>query len=307
MIGISHEKSRYRNKPHNFENEVKTKARIQMKDPLKQIARLSNMPEYGSEEYKNWIQQYDFIHFLQSQSDSDQIVIYAESPYILGILVPENLVSPPKVDNLERWGFDPYYAWRIELVRGEQPDVTIIRVLDHEGSETYRQGEQIVFIRGFPDRPYIEISQKFSHALGIHYDPERRVFSRLDPDGDLENVVNISRVPSQNHPQTKSYVVTFLRNTLDEYLTLTNQALILLYISSRENFQASKLTQLRDVNHYETQPEIFFRLGLIRGEINNLAGFQIIRSRIQKKDLIERIEPHYFNIIKEPPEIYTGF
>lgn len=274
-----------------------------MKNLLKQFIQLSVMPEYGSEEYKNWIKQDDFIRFLQSNTNSNQVVLSAESPYIYGVLVPENLASPPKVDVLEHWGCYTAVAWSIDVIRGDQPDVVITRILNQLGSETLRQGEQIVFTRRFRGRSYIEISQKFSHAFNIHYDAERQVFCRVKHSGDLEDVVNISNISHQSYPEGRSLVVTIVRDRLDRYLTITNQALILLYHSSRVGSQR----QYQDIEYYETQPEIYYHMGQIEGVASNLCGFQVLRSRALKKDLFERYERYDFDIVDKPPRFDTGF
>jgi hypothetical protein len=43
----------------------------------KQLAHLSQKPEYGSEKYKNWVEQDDFVRFLQTLASLNDAILYA--------------------------------------------------------------------------------------------------------------------------------------------------------------------------------------------------------------------------------------
>jgi hypothetical protein len=45
-----------------------------------ELARLSHKPEYGSENYKNWIAQDDFVRFLQTLTSLNEVILYASMP-----------------------------------------------------------------------------------------------------------------------------------------------------------------------------------------------------------------------------------
>lgn len=62
---------------------------------IKQLARLSHKPVYGSEEYKAWIEQDDFVRFLKTIPAATDAILYASVPYstfIYGVLVPKHLL-----------------------------------------------------------------------------------------------------------------------------------------------------------------------------------------------------------------------
>lgn len=258
-----------------------------------QLARLSHKPEYGSEEYRAWIGQADFIRFLQKLGSLKETVLYVSFPhtFIYGALVPTSTVTPPNVDDLDQWSCNPFSSWGITISYGKRPKVWLSPPLDHAGSKTLDRGEQIVFAREFDGRQeetsYIEISQKLAHAFGLHYVPERSAFCRFDERGDIEDVVRVLRTSGQVGRE-EGRVVTILRNTLDEYMTITGQTLVLLYDSTR--FEPKKFSgwQNQELAYHEVQPEIYYRIGRNLEEASYLRGFQIIRSALSKKDAIRR-------------------
>jgi len=87
-------------------------------------------------------------------------------------------------------------------VRFSEPRaVWISPPLDHTGSKTLNQGEQLVFSRNFDGRfgkkSYYEILQKFTHLFGLHYMDERHAYCRLDERGDVEDVIRIVELPGK--------------------------------------------------------------------------------------------------------------
>jgi hypothetical protein len=99
------------------------------------------------------------------------------------------------VDDLDYWNCNPFSSWGISISYGKHPKVALSPPLDHTGSKTLDRGEQILFAREFDGRQeqpsYIEISQKLTHAFGLHYVPECDAFCRFDERGDVEDVVRL--------------------------------------------------------------------------------------------------------------------
>lgn len=261
---------------------------------IEQLTHLSHKPEYGSEEYKNWVGQDDFVHFLQAIPSAADIILYASVPYftfIYGVLVPERSVTPPDIDDLDNWNCNPFSSWGIAISYGEQKKVSLSPPLDHTGSKTIHRGEQIVFARQFDgrqeQRSYIEVSQKLTHAFGLHWVPEREAYCRFDNRGDVEEVVRVVNFVGQSAYE-QGRVVTMLRSTLDEYLVITNQALLLLYDSTRFEPKSFGGWQNQNVEYHEWEPEIHYRIGRNAEIASYLRGFQIIRPAVSKEDVIRR-------------------
>lgn len=261
-----------------------------------QLDRLSHKPEYGSKEYKNWVEQDDFVRFLQAIPGATDIILYASVPYftfIYGVLVPERLVTPPDVDDLDHWNYNPSFSWGITLNygNGKLKKVSLSPPLDHTGSKTLDRGEQIVFARQFDgrqeQRSYIEISQKLTHTFGLHWVPEHEAYCRFDDRGDVEEVIRVVNVIRQSANE-KARIVTILRSTLDEYLVITDQVLLLLYDSTRFEPKRFGGWQNLGVEYRKQEPEIYYRIGRDGETASYIRGFQIIRPAVSKEDIVRR-------------------
>jgi hypothetical protein len=255
-----------------------------MKILIKQLDHFSRKPELGSREYENWLEQDDFVRFLQGLPSSTNALLYASVSYytfVYGVLVPDN------------WSCNPFSSWGITIAPGEEEKVFISPPLDHTDSKTLDQGEQIVYARQFDgrqeQRSYIEISQKLTHAFGLHWVPEREAYCRYDERGDVEEVIRVVDIPGQSALEG-GRVVTILRGTLDEYLVITGQVLLLLYDSTRFDSKNFGGWQNQDVEYCEREPEIFFRMGRSGKIASYLRGIQIIRPTMTKEDLIKRYD-----------------
>ena len=260
---------------------------------IMQLARLSHKPEYGTEEYKSWVEQDDFVRFLQAISSTTDVILYASTyfTFIYGVLVPRRLVTPPDIDDLDRWSCNPSSSWGIAVSYGRRGRLSISPPLDHAGSKTIGRGEQIVFARQFDgrqeQRSYIEVSQKFTHAFDLHWVPEREAYCRFDDRGDVEDVVRVVDVPGQSAYE-QGRIVTILRSTLDEYLVITDQVLLLLYDSTRFEPGEFRGWQKPDVEYHKQEPEVYYRMGRNPGTASYLRGFQIIRPSLSKREVIRR-------------------
>jgi hypothetical protein len=257
------------------------------------VATLSKKPEFGSEEYKKWGEQDDFVQFLQTVPNLDEMVLYASAAhaFLYSVLVPTRLVTPPDADDLDRWSCNPFSSWGITVSGGRRSRVSLSPPLDHTGSRTLDRGEQIVFARRFDgrqeQRSYIEISPRLTHPFDLHYVPERSAYCRFDKHGDVEDVIRVEEIPFDN-PGEHGRIVTVQRDILDEYMTMTSQTLVLLFDSTRFEPKSFGGWPTQEVEYYTEHPEIWYHMGRSGGIASYLRGFQIIRSALTQKDLVER-------------------
>lgn len=257
------------------------------------VAALSKKPKFGSDEYKKWVEQDDFVEFLRAVPSLDEILLYALAAhaFLYSVLVPTRLVTPPDTADLDRWSCDPFSGWGITVTGGGRSRVFLSPPLDHTGSRTLDRGEQIIFARRFDGRQeqqsYIEISPRLTHPFDLHYVPERSAHCRFDKHGDVEDVIRVAEIPLDD-PDEHGRIVMIRRDVLDEYMTMTGQSLILLFDSTR--FEPMKFGGWRNerVKYREEQPEIWYRMGRSGSTASYLRGFQIIRSALTKKDLVKR-------------------
>ena len=260
-----------------------------LKDIIEQLTNFSRNPAFGSNDYKIWIEQGDFVHFLQKLPDLNDLVLYASFPYmfIYGVLVPIAAVNSLDVVDLDDWNCDPYSSWGIATGYGQRSKVWLSPPMDHTGSKTLDRGEKILFVREFDGRQdeksYIELSQKLTHAFGLHYVPERSAYCRFNERGDVEDVAKIYVQSGDEGGR----VATILRSTLDEYMAITSQALVLLYDSTRCDPKKFSGWQNQERVYRKVDPEIYYHIGRNWSEASYLRGFQIIRSPLSKKKLIK--------------------
>jgi hypothetical protein len=94
----------------------------------------------------------------------------------------------------------------------------------------------LIFSRSFDGRQehksYTELLQKFSHLFDLHYVPERSAYCKYDKRGDIEDIVRVIEVPGEGD-RWGGRVVTIDRTTLDEYLALTDAAIIRVFDFTR--------------------------------------------------------------------------
>jgi len=123
-------------------------------DIAAQFGKLSVKPTYATPEYKKWIDQDDFLCFLQAIPKNTQIILYGSAyhAYIYRVLVPKRLVTPPDNEDLDDWSCNPGDSWTITISYGKRGKVSLLSSLDREKSKTLGQGEQIVFARRFDGR-----------------------------------------------------------------------------------------------------------------------------------------------------------
>jgi hypothetical protein len=256
-------------------------------------ATLAKKPEFGSDEYKRWVEQADFVQFLRGLPSLDEMVLYASAAHVFlyGVLVPTRLVTPPDTDDLDRWRCDPFSGWGITITGGGRPKVSLSPPLDHTGSTTLDRGEQIIFARRFDGRQdqqsYIEISPRLTHPFDLHYVPERSAYCRFDQHGDVEDVIQITEIPC-DHPSEHDRIVTIQRDLLDEYMTMTNQTLVLLFDSTHFDPKNFGGWPPQGVEYHQEPFEMWYHMGHNGGIASYLHGFQIIRSALAKKDLVKR-------------------
>jgi len=264
-----------------------------MEDLVKILIKASRQPKDGSEEYKTWIAQDDFVQVLKTIPESDDVILYASFPsvFIYGVLVAEKVVTPVNINDFSHWSCDPFSSWGMTFSYGEKPDVYLSGPQEHSDSKTFDGGEQIVFAREFDGREehrsYIEISQKITHTFDLHFVPERRAYCRFDNRGDIEDAIKILNFYEESDGN-EGRAVTIFRDILDEFLVVTGRVLVILYDSTRFDMKKFGGWYNKDVVDYKLDPEIYYHKGQNQDKASFLHGFQIIRSRLTKKEVIER-------------------
>src|SRR6202163_1704378 len=101
--------------------------------------------------YEVWLEQEDALSLLEANPHQDDFVVFASlmHAFVHAVLVPDSLVSPPNIEDLMSWNFNAHTSWGISYASSDPPSISVSPPLDHTGSNTIDQGEQLVFSRSF--------------------------------------------------------------------------------------------------------------------------------------------------------------
>ena len=197
-----------------------------MKSILERLRRLSNIPDVETDEFKNGLEQNnDAMKFLHQNEKDDWCVICSRTDNVLihGVLVPEQALKPLDIDDILMWDGNPYCSWD---VISRESETWVEAPLAGSGSETLKRGEQLVFMRSskevLDDQSYVEISQKFTHSLGLHYRADQKAWLKPDKNGDVKPFIKV--VEEENW-----LVVLFDRVLLSAYAALTSSVLVRMF------------------------------------------------------------------------------
>lgn len=191
---------------------------------LKELRKLS-VPPSDPDAYNTWLEADDGMKFLTENSKRDWVVTYSASvsPHTLllhGVLVPKIAVSPPDIDDLLRWQYNPCQSWRWV---SDESKTWIEPPLADSRSKTLGMGEQLVFIRwDVEGNSYIEISQKFAHVADVRYVAERHSWCEKGQRGDIEPIVYMFK-------DSAGCAILFRRDILSAYAALTDSVLVRMF------------------------------------------------------------------------------
>jgi hypothetical protein len=246
------------------------------------------------EAFNAWLEAKDAVAFLTDNAQQDEFVVYAgvEHTFIHAILVPASLMNPPDIDDLLSWSFNPFSSWGTWITFNEPRSVSISPPLDHTGSKTLDQGEQLVFGRAFEgrvaDKNYFEILQKFVHLFDLHFLLERNAYCRLDKYGDIEDVIRIIKVAGERD-ESGGTVITFKRDLLDQYMALTDSVIARTYDFTRLRFSHFGGWSNRSNPQYTIDGDLFYRSIVEPGHASYMRGCQIVRPLMAKEIIIRRL------------------
>jgi hypothetical protein len=266
-----------------------------MADVITALKELSTAPSEDAP-FNKWLEFKEIVAFLKTNARQNEFVVYAtiQHAFMHAIAVPMSLVNPPNVEDLMLWNCTATSSWGVCTTFSEPRSISISPPLDHTGSKTLDQGEQLVFSRRFEGRVgrknYYEVLQKFVHLFDLHFLDERNAYCRIDKHGDIEEVIRIVMFPSQGGSYGGT-VVTFNRKLLDEYLALTNSAIVRTFDFTRYRPSQFGGWSAPHLANYATDGDFSYRSHLEPGHASYLRGFQVVRPMITKAALIRRHDP----------------
>lgn len=241
-------------------------------------------PPSEKEAMSEWIKAEAHLKFLESNTESQEIVIYGapEYSFVYSMVVPEESIEPLDKDDLLGWSVNPYVPAASYVWGAGRDDVWVERGASGVGSKILAKGSHLVYSRTFEgwsgeDRDYFELSQEYAHLEGLHWRPEQRGYCKFDEHGDLKPIVSITKRDSINEIS----LVTFDRSSLDSYLTASNQVLVRVFdfaLLDRSKFWGWGGS---DEAEFSSNDMLFYRQK-IHGVSAYTRGVQIVRPRRSK-------------------------
>jgi len=265
-----------------------------MTDPVIKLIKISQPPR-DPDAFESWLGMKDALAFLRENGRGNELVVYAgtESAFIHTVAVPRSLLTPPNIEDLLLWSYNPYSSWGIVVQYPKPVSVSVVPPLHSSGSATLEKGEQLVFLRSFEGRTgtkgYFEVLQRFTHLFGLHFLERRNAYCRLDKNGDIEEVIRLSEFPHRG-AQHGGRIITFNRVPLDEYLILTDSAMVRMFDFSRvpaPHFMGWSGNRER---RSTKNPSLFYRIHIEPGHASYMRGCQVLRSLTPKDTVLRRHE-----------------
>jgi hypothetical protein len=265
-----------------------------MDNVVNRLRALSVAPPREGDDFDVWLEQKDVFAFLNDNLSDQEFVLYASLPFtfIYAIAVPTVSLEPLDINDLMAWGANPWSSWGISISFGEPAEIDITTPLENVGSKALAGGEQLIYGRRFDGRQeqknYYEVLQKLTHLFDLHYVPERRAYCRFDKRGDVEDVIRVVDI-SREGSRSGGTVVTIAREILDEYLTLTEAAIVRVFDITR--FEPTKFGGWRDARTEALVEDggLYYRKAVEAGYASYARGFQVVRSPLNKEAVRSRL------------------
>jgi len=239
--------------------------------------------------FDTWISQKEVVSFLEHDATDEYVIIYASLPHVFihSILLPKLELNKAMIKDLMKWSHNPFSSWGLTC---SSDDAWIEAPLSNAGSDTLRDGEQIIFGRSFDGESslnsYFELNQKISHILDLHFLPERNAWCKLDRFGDIEEVVKIIKIG--NLPKNENgKVICFKKSILGEYAEVEDLTLFRMYDFTR--YKSGDFPGWGNNNNeqdFGNSQNIFGRLVIESRVGSYFRGFQLVEVRVPKERVI---------------------
>ena len=262
----------------------------------RKLRELLTVPPRESSGYKSRLEQARLLEFLQENAGEEKVVVYADlyiniatDFFINSVWLPEADTDPSNIENLAGWNYlIRRTAWS---VFHEEAKAWIEPSLGQQGNRGFERGESLVFNRelgGVQElAPYVEILQKFSHVCGIHYIPERKAWCRLGSFGDIEEVVQVVTVDTDDEDGFSGKIVLSGRDVLEKYAMLTKTVLVRMFDSTMH--YVPEISAPRNQRIKSNGENIFYRYSALGENSSRAKGVQIIPIAVSEQEVAERI------------------
>lgn len=260
----------------------------------KQIAKqLTNIDTPPAERaaFLEWVRAGQHLQFLEQSAHAKEMVVYASPKYafIYSMAVPEELLEPVNQDDLMGWSTNPFNGCASYVWGGGRDDIWVERDNSGIGSKILSKGTQLIYGRTFEgwsgdDSNYFELSQEYAHLEDLHWRPEQKAYCKFDDNGDLAPIVSITKRNEQNDIT----LITFEQDSLEQYLTASNQVLVRMFDFTLLNHDNFSGWDGGKEEMFSESDKLFFKQRVC-GPAAYTRGVQIIRPSRSKKQVYDNM------------------
>lgn len=230
--------------------------------------------------FEAWHKYEDVLNFMQMEV-GDDVPIYVSAPgfFIYSLVVPNTNFGDHYRTDLLNWSVSMMHQYGFPH-DGIFDLHAINDLVDHAGCDTLRNSIPIYFLRGMegyePLSSYVEINQKVSHVLGLHWIGEKGAWGKFDDTGKIVPVARYDR-------DDKFKFCSLRREELDFFLFRTSSSLVRCFDFHRGNVMDGPRADHRD-QFSNTATDIYAKRCVARDKENRtvfslLRGFQVLRCR----------------------------
>jgi len=123
---------------------------------LDKLHSISIIPKHGTDEYKQWLEQKEFLQFLLDSCSGDiPLYVSYKGTYIYSVFLPQDSLRGNYIDDLMKWDCRPDSSWGYSYSyhkKGEPPDISLTSPFDFSGSKLLKNATPITFLRSFEGR-----------------------------------------------------------------------------------------------------------------------------------------------------------
>ncbi|NSW82201.1 MAG: hypothetical protein HPY90_02850 [Syntrophothermus sp.] len=277
---------------------------MRLKDIIDYL-RHQEVPVVSSQDaLRTWHTHEDSLKFLLFTTDNDvPIYISGRNFFLYSLIVPLKKLGANYVEDLLKWNSTASsgYGYGYSYSKSE-PMPFLSEPMEHTGSKILDDSLPVFFLRYFPGyknrEAYVEINQRISHVLDIHWVEEKHAWCKLN---ELGEIVPIAYWVEQDG----LILCTLQKEELEFYLFLANACLVRVFDVSRSLAWAATAPENRQDDLYkDEQNEIYARRTLLGDPYNPIAsifrGFQIIRCKKPRAELLLKLKG-------EEPRAYASF
>ncbi len=194
---------------------------------IEQNASDSQIPKEGWDFFKNDLDNEWVICYLSNKKNN----LFINSFLLKKKLFPkncDNALLDADYSTIEGWG----------IAYDNKNSAHLLKSFFDGRTPPLNQAEPLFFLRYFEgysngSNSYLEINQKITTSLGLHWMPEKKAYCILNKLGDFIPQILMDKTDNQNY-------LLIRRNTLDKFLSITNCVLIRCFEYRQLNF---------DINH----------------------------------------------------------